>query len=456
MTRHADNSQLSEHRLNRRIVPRAYCLGIIEYSLWLDTMGRGEGSTSTSEVREGDRAPYAAAGRHGCDTSERALIAYLLVPRPRDAVKALLAPVTYVVTAAAAGSFDRVERFVALWLTLEFLIYYARYQWNDARGVADDRKHPERGLRARLPAGATEEQARWRASVSLIAAWVRLLVAMLVGAALDAVEAVAILIVAVFSAAIAYEALRSRPPERLRRAAGPRELGIWTVVGVGYAVRGGLGIALADLSADGAAIGLGVAFFAAFGTMYVLLNWALEASSFCARLGDGWTVSEGLRGKPHLSALLRYLDGSLAGGPPFTTTRGAISRRAPGYLGDRKVLDGRGDLRCPWNIALIASTVPAALLGAELVAVERLSAKAMAVALCVAGALGLCRSAKSAVRWSLVGAVAIALAVLAVAMDAPAAWSLACPWLAAASCYAVFQSRSYLDSMGIRARKSAR
>src|SRR3712207_124035 len=82
---------------------------------------------------------------------ERGLVSYLVLPRPQDAVKALLAPATYIACASAAGSFERWDEFVALWLTLELLIYHARYQWNDVRGAVDDRAHSERRLRARLP-----------------------------------------------------------------------------------------------------------------------------------------------------------------------------------------------------------------------------------------------------------------------------------------------------------------
>jgi hypothetical protein len=382
---------------------------------------------------------------------ERRLVSYLLVPRPQDLVKALIAPTTYIVAAAAGGSFDRWARFVSLWLILEFLIYHARYQLNDVRGIADDSQHPERRLRGRLPLGATVADSRRNAKVSLTVAGARLLAAVLIGAALASLKTVMVLILSVLSIAIVYEALRSQRPERVRAAAGRREFGVWIVVGLGYAVRAGLGLALAGFGSDGVAMGVGVAFFSAVGTTYVLLNWALEASNFSTYVGGRWVVSEGLRGKPHISTLLPYLDGSRGGGPAFRTTPQQMSRQASGYLGASKVLHARGGLCSPWNIALSVGSVLAGPLTIVLAAVGPAWASATVIAVCVGGAAGLYRAGRSAVRWGIVATVSVALETVTLAAHAPSAWVAAFPWLVLSGCYAGLRSMSYLDSMGLPA-----
>ena len=396
-------------------------------------------------------APRDAEPEDPAETHERRLVCYLLVPRPQDLVKALVAPITFIVAAAADGSFDRWARFVSLWLILELLIYHARYQLNDVRGVADDRKHPERRLRGRLPLGATAADGRRNAMISLTVAGARLLVAVLIGAALASLKTVMVLILCVLSIAIVYEALRSQRPERMCVTAGARQIGVWIVVGLGYAVRAGLGLSLAGLGSDGVAIGVGVAFFSAVGTMYVLLNWALEASNFSAYVGGRWVVSEGLRGKPHISTLLPYLDVSRRDGPALTTTPERISRQAPGYLGANKVLEARGGLCSPWNIALSVGALLAGPLAIVLAAVGPAWASATVIVVCVSGAAGLCRAGRSAVRWGIVATGGVTLEILALAAHAPAAWAAAFPWLVLSGCYAGLRSLSYLDSMGLPA-----
>lgn len=43
------------------------------------------------------------------------------------------------------------ERFIYVWFILDFLVYQARYLWNDIRGVSNDQSHPEKEKRKRLP-----------------------------------------------------------------------------------------------------------------------------------------------------------------------------------------------------------------------------------------------------------------------------------------------------------------
>ena len=81
------------------------------------------------------------------------LISYLIFPRPEDWIKWLIAPGVFLAAAWSSDSLTRWPTFLALWLILEYLIYAARYQWNDVRGAEEDPLHGERSARRRLPVG---------------------------------------------------------------------------------------------------------------------------------------------------------------------------------------------------------------------------------------------------------------------------------------------------------------
>lgn len=388
-----------------------------------------------------------ATPRRAVGANERSLLSYALLPRPQDLVKTLIAPASYIMVAASAGSFDRCGEFITLWLILEFLVYYARYQLNDVRGVPNDRGHPGRRLRARLPVGTTDEDRQRSVKVSLIVAGGRVLVAVVIGVALGMEASVVTLILAVSLVTALYETLRSQQPERFCRAAGPRDVAVWITVGLGYAIRSGLGFAFAGLQLEGATMVVGLAFSCAFGTMYVLLSWALEASNFCASTGEWWTVSDELRNKPHIAALLQYLDGSRSGSPPFCITPIRISRRTRGYLGEGRVLTARSGICSPWNVALLFGAAFGGLLGTQLAGLGSPPAQVVAVTVCIAAAASLCLLGTGTARWIVVVTAAVSLEILAIAADAPSGWVIAVPWLAIAGCCAALRSSSYIGSM---------
>lgn len=89
----------------------------------------------------------------GRPASHRALAGYLLSPRPDVWAKALIAPACYLLATASTGDCQHWRQLTAAWLILELLIYPARYQWNDIRGIDADQQHAEATARARLPAG---------------------------------------------------------------------------------------------------------------------------------------------------------------------------------------------------------------------------------------------------------------------------------------------------------------
>lgn len=372
----------------------------------------------------------------------RGLAAYLLYPRPEAWAKAQVAPACFIRAASPTGDFGGWKRFGVLWLVLEFLLYAARYQWNDIRGAEADRLHAERRARSRLPAGQTGLTARRNVRLSRAVAALRLLAALLIGAVTGLLRQVLLLGGAVFVIAVAYEFLRARPARGSGRAASAQPVAVWLVVGLGYLVRGGLGLRMAGLAWGSLPMIAGLACVTSFGIMFVLLTWVLEATSYCRADSRGdWHARPELAAKPHLAALLRSLDRPLLPG-----------RIPPGqarYCGTDRVLRDGGRLAAPWNLALLAAAVSGAVEGAAL-ASPRPQAGGGAGVVCLAavaaaGALLLASSTTSTRRWITTAACAPALsgAALLSGMARPA---IACaPWLVIAGLYSAFRGWSYRD-----------
>ena len=173
--------------------------------------GPAGGGGDLAEEAAGGPGGEAAGGLHR--EGGRALAAYLALPRPDAWAKVLIAPACFVLAATSTGRLEDWKRFGVLWLVLEFLIYPARYQWNDIRGIDTDLRHAERGTRSRLPVGTTAEARRRSIRLSGLTAAARVLAALFIGALAGLTRQVLVLALAVFVAAAAYEFLRaSRPP----------------------------------------------------------------------------------------------------------------------------------------------------------------------------------------------------------------------------------------------------
>jgi hypothetical protein len=71
-----------------------------------------------------------------------------------------IAPAAFALGAWYSGDWSGFGPFLLCWSVLEYLIYAARYQWNDLRGFAHDQEHNGRRWRARLPAGDTPTRTR--------------------------------------------------------------------------------------------------------------------------------------------------------------------------------------------------------------------------------------------------------------------------------------------------------
>jgi hypothetical protein len=395
--------------------------------------GGGWGDAAGGLGRRAAPGPVRGLGRRAAP----GLTGYLLVPR-RDAWgKALMAPACFVAAACSTGHFGGWARFVVLWLVLELLIYPARYQWNDIAGVDADQRHPEAAARSRLPAGSTPQDRRRSIRLSWLTAAARVLAALLVGWLAGLTGPVLVLAGAVFAIAGSYEWLRA---SRNRHWTSARVVAVWLAVGLGYLVRGGLGLSCGGLPWRSAAMAATLLYLGAFGIMFVLLTWALEATSYCAADGDGrWHAQPELAAKPHLAALLRYV------GEPLG--HGGLPPGAGRYCGGDRVLRRGSRLAAPWNLALLAASASGAAAGAALARPHAAGTVAWiaAAAAGLAGGVVLarCRSAWS--RWTVAAAwfpVVIGAGLLA-RPGLPVLAGL--PWLAVAGLYCTFCGWSYRD-----------
>ncbi len=403
--------------------------------------GRARTSTSTAAAPAVTHVTVAASAhrqraRAGRDDGAarargggRSLVGYLLVPRPKDMVKALLMPATFTLGVLTGGHLDRdaVLRAVVAWVALELLVYPARYQWNDVRGFVADQAHPDERDRGRLPGPI--ERARVHVTASCVVALARVaavagLALLLPGLHLGGV--LSTITVGVFGIAVGYEALRAgtgrtgRVPPPLR----PRLVALWVVVGAGYALRGMIGlVAAVDPRERPVALVAAAVALWAFGVAFVTSRWALEALAF-ARIDNGrlvWTA-RAEQAREHLLGLVRWL-------PARTTERDPAGWAA---------LRGRTPVTAPWNLALVLAGAAAGLTGLLLTGAQPAPAAAGAL-LGGAAAVAVVLVPQGRVAVVLAGAVA-QWGVLA-AEGVPRAVAAVLPWLAVLAAYLVFSSQ---------------
>ncbi len=363
---------------------------------------------------------------------ERSLLSYLLMPRVAELVKWVIAPSAFVITAWATGSFRSWHQFILVWLILEYLIYEARYQWNDIRGFHEDSDHPESTARLRLPGGPN---ARRNIVASCLVGILRLALAVYIAALAHLLPAVALLIGLVFGVAIGYEALRgaeTSPDLSFRPTV--RSVAIWIIVGFGYAIRSGTGMWLGGLRLLSRTAIYGMLYFVTFGIMFVLLTWVLEAASYCSTDGQNSLFpAAGLAAKPHIAVLLRWSGWEVLKGT-------GVSPGAAVHVLKEK----RGKLYAPWNVALFLGAGLGALVGIGLAqASPSLPAYGLVVAISLLGALLLVAFNTFPARLAVTAAVAVALVgVTLPAVRGALAGITAIPWIAIALNYAFFRESS--------------
>lgn len=368
---------------------------------------------------------------------ERPLVSYLLFPRPADWVKLLIAPGAFLVACWAIGSFENWRRFILIWIILEYLIYAARYQWNDVRGVHEDPDHPGKVKRMRLPGG---EHAKRNIVISILVALLRIALALSIAAAAHVFTLTVLLIILVFGVAVIYEAFRAESARwAVQGWAQARIAGIWITVGLGYAIRSGIGIRLAGYALSSFQEIVTVIFFAAYGVMFVLLAWVLEAASYCQ--SDGASIlspQPALSAKPHISILLNWCGWTLEGG--------ANSVRGDGLP---ILKDKRGSIYAPWNISLLLGAVVGAAAGFGFLGLQlRLGELLIVATVSGAGAFALTLVVNFRMRVGVTILVSAVLIGTALWADHRVAAIIAgLPWIAAAGLYSFFRESSYRDMM---------
>jgi hypothetical protein len=366
------------------------------------------------------------------------------MPRPGDAVKALLMPITFALGVLANGGTDgrSLGRAALVLLVLEFLVYPARYQWNDVRGFASDQRHPGED-RGRLPGPLS--MARSRVVASAMVAALRLAaaagVAFLPGLNLGGL--VIAVIVGVFGVAAVYEALRTvatgRHDGETTPPVTPALALLWIVIGAGYAVRGMIGLALAMDLRDRPALAVAAAVTLwSYGIAFVTSRWAVESLAHARRDGQRvrWTA-DAAQAREHLLALTRWLPSSP---DPLTMTE-----PADGSLTRWSVLRGRTPALAPWNVAVAISGGAAASTGLLLTGAGTGTAvRVVAVAGAVA-ALAVTRLPR--LRPLVAGTGAIVLTVAFLAASAPHPLVALLPWAAVMVAY-LHYSGQCVETMG--------
>lgn len=311
----------------------------------------------------------------------RSLLGYLLIPRPGDLSKALLFPAGFLLGAATTGWPDQAHlvRALVVWLALELLIYPARYQWNDIRGFDADQRHAD-GDRGRLPGPWERRQSRIAWSAATASA--KVLLAVGAGLLVDPGTAlvVGVLAVAVFAIAAVYESLRAVATGRsdvVPAPVTPGVVGIWLVIGSGYALRTTCGLGLAvDIGQPAGLLPAMVATCWLFGVAWITSRWALEATAHATLGRDGrldWSPARGTD-REHQLALVRWLPDR----PPVTV----------GDLRSWQAVRARPSPWAPWCLTGVLALGLAVVTGTLLA-----EAGPPAATLLVGGAVGLAAGA---------------------------------------------------------------
>ena len=378
---------------------------------------------------------------------ERSLAQYLLLPRPGEAIKWAFLPGAWLIciVATPATAASTWTRMAAIWFVLEFFAYQARYQWNDIRGLRSDRVSPARLARGRLPAGETAATALRALQASTLVLFIRIAaVGVAVLAAPPGLRLPLLVVTSlVFLVAGCYEYLRARPGRTQTHAPTPTIVGIWCIVGIGYAIRAGTGAYLAgERSVQFHAVL--AATMTAFGVMFVTMTWALEATSNCVLDKKGQLRLRGdLSDKPHLVPLLRIaVPSAVIDHDQLTQRRGRVP--PPGQLQRHlAALKQITRLTAPWHLALCAAAPASALLGRTLATTTNSIDRGPGIAAAVVGlvaAVTLTRLQSAAMSTAVLVASAAALAFLGGAKPQMVA---TVPWLVVALGYLWFRHTTY-------------
>jgi hypothetical protein len=335
---------------------------------------------------------------------------YLLVPRLDGWFKWTICPGVFLVVAEYRGGLGAWPRMLVLWLVLDWLIYAARYQWNDIRGYANDLAHVHAARRTRLPAAAGGGAGHRHVVLSRGVLALRLALALAAAALVGDLTMGAVLLAGVFGTAGVYEWMRSRGAVTA----------VWLLIGTGYGIRAVTGAYAAGVPLASAASLAIFAYFAAVGAMFCLLSWALDATSH-----DGAPApvrARYLASKPHVAHLLHYTAPDPGGG---------------------RVLLGRGRVIAPWNVAVLVAAGTGPAVGVAIAGPVPMAVLALVTLVSLLGAGVLVAAQGSVARGMVTVVVGVALAAAGVLLDTGTVVAVILPWGLLAISYTGLRASSY-------------
>jgi hypothetical protein len=380
---------------------------------------------------------------------QRAIFSYLFLPRLESIPKSALSVIMFSVAASATDEWQW-RRFLLLWLILEYFAYAARYQWNDLRDFDTDQLHPARTLRGRLPAGDGARDTTHNIVLSTTVLLLRLGLAVFIGIETQTLAQVGLIMGTVFGVAICYEILRARISNRkssVNNSGIASAVLVWLAVGLGYAVRGAVGLLAAHVRWTDPALYIGLAGLMALGIMVVLMSWLLDATSFFSVAPDGtWHIKEDSSvAKPYAWVLLRYAPVPMQGknSPEEATFTQGVETEGQQ---ERLLNNGRAGW-APWNIAYVSASILICEFAISLPSgrVAPGASYYLTAVVCIAGALLMIYSNQQWKRWLVTISFSGFILLASQGVDF-AHWLLtAIGWLAVGACYTSFCGMSFLD-----------
>ncbi|WP_445170189.1 hypothetical protein ACTXG7_13220 [Mycolicibacterium sp. Dal123E01] len=306
----------------------------------------------------------------------RSPLAYLILPRPGDIGKWLFFPLGALISFVGSDAPFEPIRFMTMLFVLEYLLYSARYQINDIRGMNEDAESPQARDRGRLPVDVRGRGAAIRSSLWLVTVRLYGAVVLAVAPSLHMWLNIVIAAVLIAISTVIYEWLRGMEREFYRDNADSHPTrkinlvasAITVIVGMGYAIRIALGLCFYPRSWSIPHVLVPIVVYAfCLGIIFVSMTWALEGLSYLSRRprdGRRLHFSAKILEKPHLLQLTQQLSWRNNEGatPIFDRSRvapGAATIRAfvNPYGGADRITWQKSGLTSRWGQSLAVSGI---------------------------------------------------------------------------------------------------
>lgn len=326
---------------------------------YLSAASFGGRSSFTALLPEVKQRLNEGFGRKAALPEGRSLGLYLILPKPRDLVKAAIPICAFIVGLLGTNWRqwpELITPFLTCVLVIELLLEQARYLWNDIRDIGHDLNHPQATLRHNFP---RTEHLRHAIILGLAGAFLRVYFAVAIALQIGKTGYVIFATGAcIFLIGIVYEWLRSRRPKtHLGRSVVSWAIYFW--IGSGYAVRAGYGLYLSGWKPQGGGATTNadllsgwiwiLAFAWILGCMTVTMTWLVDAGAYCSatdriQKARHIRVAFALKEKPHELHLLGTLNRTI-----YVDASGPHSQ--PSWE-DEPILAAVRHWFTPWNIAL--------------------------------------------------------------------------------------------------------